>query len=153
MLNWQCCLASSSKTAPRILISSMAMGADYSFQLISIETFAPQYKRLDKLFLGSAVCSISSLMEFFLIVGHSQQDFLPTFSILQENYLLYLVNMYIQLTTVCQNLTFKVKNHRNLSMFFLLRTFSKSMYYTSKASIHFLKSNPCLESYPIFDQL
>ena len=30
-LNWQCCLAGSSKTAPRILIFSMAMGADYSF--------------------------------------------------------------------------------------------------------------------------
>ena len=35
-LNWQCCLAGSSKTAPRILISSIAMGADYSFELISI---------------------------------------------------------------------------------------------------------------------
>ena len=31
----------------------MAMAADYSFQLISIETFAPQYKRLNKSFLGS----------------------------------------------------------------------------------------------------
>ena len=29
--NWQCCLAGSSKTAPRILIFSMAMGAEYSF--------------------------------------------------------------------------------------------------------------------------
>ena len=42
-LNWQCCLAGSSKMAPRILIFSMAMGADYSFELISIETYAPQY--------------------------------------------------------------------------------------------------------------
>ena len=30
-LNWQCCLAGSSKTAPRILIFSMAMGAKPSF--------------------------------------------------------------------------------------------------------------------------
>ena len=29
--NWQCCLADSSKTAPRILIFSIAMDADYSF--------------------------------------------------------------------------------------------------------------------------
>ena len=29
--NQQCCLAGSSKTAPRILIFSIAMGADYSF--------------------------------------------------------------------------------------------------------------------------
>ena len=40
-LNWQCCLSGSSKTAPRILIFSIAMGADYSFELISIETYAP----------------------------------------------------------------------------------------------------------------
>ena len=31
-----CCLAGSSKTAPTILIFSIAMGADYSFELISI---------------------------------------------------------------------------------------------------------------------
>ena len=37
-LNWQCCLAGSTKTVPMILIFSMTMGADYSFELISIET-------------------------------------------------------------------------------------------------------------------
>jgi hypothetical protein len=45
-LNGQCCLAGSSKTAPRILIFSMAMGADYSFQPISIETHAPNINDL-----------------------------------------------------------------------------------------------------------
>ena len=30
-LDWQCCFAGSFKTAPRILISLFAMGADYSF--------------------------------------------------------------------------------------------------------------------------
>jgi hypothetical protein len=43
-LNWQCCLAGSSKTAPRILIFSMAMDADYSFELIFNEACAPQFK-------------------------------------------------------------------------------------------------------------
>ena len=38
-LYWQCCLAGSSKTAPRTLIFSKAMGADYSFELISIATY------------------------------------------------------------------------------------------------------------------
>ena len=38
--NWQCCLAGSSKTAPRILFFSIAMGADYSFYVISIDTCA-----------------------------------------------------------------------------------------------------------------
>ena len=42
-LNWQCCLTGSSKTSPRILIFSIAMGADYSIELISIETYAPQF--------------------------------------------------------------------------------------------------------------
>ena len=35
-LNWQCCLAGSSKMAPRILIFSIAMGADNSFYVKSI---------------------------------------------------------------------------------------------------------------------
>ena len=38
-LDWQCCLAGSSKTAPRILIFSNAMGADYSFYVKSITTY------------------------------------------------------------------------------------------------------------------
>ena len=37
-LDWQCRLAGSSKTAPRILIFSIAMGANYSFEFNSIET-------------------------------------------------------------------------------------------------------------------
>ena len=56
-LDWQCCFAGSSKTAPRILIFSIAMGADYSFELNSIETSAyPPPKFLDihiNLFLGT----------------------------------------------------------------------------------------------------
>ena len=43
VLYWQFCLAGSSKMAPRILIFSIAMVADYSFELISIETSAPQF--------------------------------------------------------------------------------------------------------------
>ena len=52
-LNRQCCLAGSSKTAPRILIFSMAMDADYTFELIFNETWAPQFQWLNKSFLGS----------------------------------------------------------------------------------------------------
>ena len=42
-LNWQCCLAGSSKTAPRILIFSIAMGGDYLFYVKSIATYAPAF--------------------------------------------------------------------------------------------------------------
>ena len=58
-LNWQCCLAGSSKTAPEILIFSMAMGADYSFELIFIETYTPQFNGQNKLFLVSVDGRIS----------------------------------------------------------------------------------------------
>ena len=40
-LDWLCCLASSSKMAPRILIFSIAMGAKPLFHLKSIATQAP----------------------------------------------------------------------------------------------------------------
>ena len=39
--------------APRILIFSIAMGADYSFELNSIETYAPQFFGHNDLFLRS----------------------------------------------------------------------------------------------------
>ena len=42
-LDWQCCLDGSSKTAPRILIVSIAMGANYSFVVINIEIWAPTF--------------------------------------------------------------------------------------------------------------
>ena len=52
-LIWQFCLADSSKTAPRIMIFSMVMGADYSFELIFIETHTPLFNGHKELFLGS----------------------------------------------------------------------------------------------------
>ena len=42
-LDWQCCLAGSSKRAPRILIFSIAMGAEYLPYVKSIATFAPTF--------------------------------------------------------------------------------------------------------------
>ena len=52
-LDWQCCLAGSSKTAPRILIFSITMSANYSLELISIETYVPQFLGPNDFFLGS----------------------------------------------------------------------------------------------------
>ena len=39
-MDWQCCLAGSSKRAPRVLIFSIAMGAEYLSYVKSIATFA-----------------------------------------------------------------------------------------------------------------
>ena len=42
-LDWQCYLAGGSKTATRILIFSIAIGADYSFYVKSIATCDPTF--------------------------------------------------------------------------------------------------------------
>ena len=47
--------------APRILIFSIAMGVDYSIELVSIETYAPQFIEHNKIFLGS----VNSEWRFF----------------------------------------------------------------------------------------
>ena len=51
-MNWQCCLAGSSKTAPTILIFSIVMGSDYSFELISFVHWVPQFFMHNKSILG-----------------------------------------------------------------------------------------------------
>ena len=42
-LDWQCYLAGSFKTGPRILIVSIAMGVDYSFEVENNEIWAPAF--------------------------------------------------------------------------------------------------------------
>ena len=58
MSNWQRCLAGSSNTAPRILISSMAMGAKPSFQLKFIYSYreGPLPLSLFSTYNAGAVC-------------------------------------------------------------------------------------------------
>ena len=53
--NWQCCLAGSSKRAPRILIFSIAMGAEYLFYMKSIETHARAFLALIILGIGTVL--------------------------------------------------------------------------------------------------
>ena len=55
--NWQCCLARTSKTAPRILIFSIAMGADYSFYVKSVATCAP-------IFFGYIIAVLASAFNY-----------------------------------------------------------------------------------------
>ena len=59
-LDWQCCLADSSKMAPRILIFSIAMGAYYSFEVKNIEIWVPAFFRHNNSSVGSVsiVCSM-----------------------------------------------------------------------------------------------
>ena len=52
-LNWQCCLAGSSKTAPMILIYSIALGANYSFEMKSIEIWTPAFFKHNNTFIAT----------------------------------------------------------------------------------------------------
>ena len=58
-LDWQCCLAGSSQRAPRILIFSIAMGAECLSYLISIETHARAFSRLISDGISGVSCHIS----------------------------------------------------------------------------------------------
>ena len=60
-LDWQCYLAVSSKTVPRILILSIAIGADYSFDIKSGFSIAPTFS-LHKNFDIASVFSKESLI-------------------------------------------------------------------------------------------
>ena len=51
-MDWKCCLAGSSKTAPRILIFSIVMGADHSFYVKTIYTHAHAFLKLNILAIG-----------------------------------------------------------------------------------------------------
>ena len=46
-LDWQCCVAGSSKTAPRIFIFSIVLGAEQLSDVKSLETHARTFLTLD----------------------------------------------------------------------------------------------------------
>ena len=52
-LNWQCCLAVSSKTAPRILIFSIAIDVDYSYDVKNSEICAPAFFKHNNSFIAT----------------------------------------------------------------------------------------------------
>ena len=54
-LNWQCCLAGSSKTAPRILIFSIAIDADYSYEVKNSEIWAPAFYKHNNSFIAAVI--------------------------------------------------------------------------------------------------
>ena len=52
-LDWHCCLAGSSKTAPRIFIFSNAIGADYSYEMKNSEIWAPSFFKPNNSFIAA----------------------------------------------------------------------------------------------------
>ena len=57
-LDWQCCLAGSSKTAPRIFIFSIVLGAECLSYLKSIETHARAFFKVIFFSIGSVICTV-----------------------------------------------------------------------------------------------
>ena len=52
-LDWQCSLAGSSKTAPRILSFSIAIGADYSYEVKNSEIWTPAFFKHNNSFIAT----------------------------------------------------------------------------------------------------
>ena len=71
-LDWQCCLAGSSQRAPRILVFSIAMGADYSFYVKTIETHARAFFKVIIFSIGSVYThqNVNSTVGLQWKVGH-----------------------------------------------------------------------------------
>ena len=68
-LGWQCYLAGSSKTAPRILIFPIAIGANYSYEVKNNEIYAPAFFKHN----NSIIATVRSccLLETFSKFHHS----------------------------------------------------------------------------------
>ena len=68
-LDWQCCLAGSSKTAPRIFIFPIVLGAEYLSYVKSIATFALT-------FFGYIISVLASVIpELTVIAVHYEPPF------------------------------------------------------------------------------
>ena len=52
-LDWHCCLTGSSKTAPKVLIFSIAIGAVYSYEVKNSEICAPAFFKHNNSFIAT----------------------------------------------------------------------------------------------------
>ena len=57
--NWHCCLAGSSKMAPRILIFSIAIGADYSYKMKNSEIWAAAFFKHIHSLIATVPCDLT----------------------------------------------------------------------------------------------
>ena len=71
-LDWQCCLAGGSKMAPRILIFSIAIGADYSYDVKNGEIWAPTFLKHNNSFIATVYFRfhLNTLCMLLLLIGY-----------------------------------------------------------------------------------
>ena len=62
---WQCCLAGSSKTAPRILIFSIAVDANYSYEVKNSEIWAPAFYKHNNSFIAAVLSYVPCVSDIF----------------------------------------------------------------------------------------
>ena len=78
--NWQCCLAGSYKMAPRILIFSIVLGAEYLCQVKSIETHVLALLTINILSIGTVLCLVFlQVQNYFELSKPSWTDWYKSF--------------------------------------------------------------------------
>ena len=87
-LDWQCYLAGGSKTAPRILIFSIAIGADYSFDIKSGFSIVPAFSLHNNFNIASVHHSISKKCSFMELRIHTFLENILTHFIVLAQYAL-----------------------------------------------------------------
>ena len=90
--NWRCCLAGSAKTAPTVLIISVVLGAEYSFYMKSIATYAPQFFGYNNSVLAIVRRALSLIEvckknQMHKELSHLYQEFKTSNSVLIPSYL------------------------------------------------------------------
>ena len=78
-LDWQCCLAGSSQTAPRIFIFSIVLGVECLLYLKYIETHAPTFFKVNIFSIGTVIGIQQIWQSVILILGLYQTSQLIIF--------------------------------------------------------------------------
>ena len=71
------------------MIFSIAMGADYSIDLISIETYAPQFIGHNKIFLGSVFSDRVHLLSYLSSTANTRGPFIALYLVLGKKVVLF----------------------------------------------------------------
>ena len=133
--NWQFCLAGSSKRAPRVLIFSIAMGAEYLSYVKSMATFAPTFYGYNISVLASVARSTLSAGVFHIITLYNFGK-LNSFNLMILRWKLFNLIHFITKPTRLNNESFHAlsqKSHVMLKLF-------KSSFFLLKAEILLLWS-------------
>ena len=82
-LDWHCCLAGSSKTAPGILIFSIAIGADYSYEVKNSEIWAHAFFKHNNSSVATVWIDVTNKIDIpqnlFWVLNATSKQFRPNY--------------------------------------------------------------------------